>query len=447
MARRRLFRNARLLDPASGRDEPGALLMDGDVIEDIGPSLLAEAFGPDIEQTDCEGLCLAPGLIDLHVATGEPGAEHKETLKSAGRAAAAGGVTTLVVSPDTDPPIDARAIVDFVLRRARDSSPVRIYPAGALTTALAGERIAEIGLMREAGAVLFSNGGRTIGNSATLRRAMLYASGFGAPVMHRPLDPFLGGGVMNAGRFADRLGLPGVPAAAESIGVYRDLRLAEATGAHFLLDQISAAESLPLIAGGKARGIDASASVSAAHLALNELDIGDYRTFARLSPPLRTEADREALVSALREGVIDIVTSGHDPRPTEEKRLPFEEASAGGVGLETLLPTLLTLVAEGRVPLMRALFAVTAGPAAFLGLSQGRLARGAPADCVIFDPQAPWRLDAEHLRSKSRNSPFDGRLFQGMVVRTLVGGQTVFDSGRLGRSHATPDQVFPPKAM
>lgn len=439
MARRTMFRNARLLDPASGRDEPGALLMDGDVIEDLGPSLLAEAFGPDIEQTDCEGLCVAPGLIDLHVATGEPGAEHKETLKSAGRAAAAGGVTTLVVSPDTDPPIDARAIVDFVLRRARDASLVRIYPAGALTRGLAGERIAEIGLMREAGAVLFSNGGRTIANSATLRRAMLYAGGFGAggfgaPVMHRPLDPFLGGGVMNAGHFADRLGLPGVPAAAESIGVFRDLRLAEATGAHFLLDQISAAESLPLIAAAKARGIDAGASVSAAHLALNELDIGEYRTFARLSPPLRTEEDRQALVAALREGVIDIVTSGHDPRPTEEKRLPFEEASAGGVGLETLLPTLLTLVAEGRIPLLRALFTVTAAPAVFLGLPQGRLARGAPADCVIFDPLAPWRLNAENLRSKSRNSPFDGRLFQGMVARTLVGGRIVFDSGRLPAS-------------
>lgn len=426
MARRLLLQNARLLDPETALDAPGCLLIHNGLIEDIADSLRPEAFGPDIDIVDCEGYCLAPGLIDVHVVTGEPGNEHKETLKSAGKAAASGGVTTILVSPDTDPVIDSRALVDFILRRARDEALVRVYPVGALSVGLQGERMAEIGLMREAGAILFSNGSQPIGNGQILRRIMAYARGFGAPVMLRCEEASLGKGAIHAGALASRLGLPGIAAEAETIGLFRDLALAEMTKVRLLVDQLSAEASITQIQNAKSKGLDVMASVSAFHLWLNEVDIGDYRTFMKLRPPLRSEADRQGLLDALEAGDIDIVTSAHDPRPSEEKRLPFEEASFGGVGLETLLPALLTLVAEGRISMLRAIASVTSAPAKLLSLPQGRLKRGAPADLVLFDPHAPWKLNIQNLASKSQNSPFDGRLFQGRVLRTWVGGNVVF---------------------
>ncbi len=426
MSPRTLFANARIIDPASGRDAAGWLLTEGARIADIG-----RGDPPPIESAqrrDLAGLTLAPGLIDIRVTTGEPGAEHKETLATASAAAAAGGVSTIVVTPETEPVIDDPALIDFVLRRARDTAMVRVLPAAALTKGLAGEAMSEIGLLLEAGAVMFSNGPKPVADARLFRRALSYAKAFDAPCASRPQDAALAeGGAAHEGEFAGRLGLSGVPALAEAIETARAAMIAEDAGARLLLDQLSSAAGLEALSGAKARGAPVFASVSAAHLMMNELDIGDYRTYARLDPPLRSEADRRALADAVRSGLIDVVVSAHDPHPPEEKRLPFDEAEPGAVGLETLLPALASLAVDGAMPLIEALRAVTVAPAAFLGLPQGRLAPGAPADITVFDPDAPWVCRREALVSRSKNTPFDGRRLQGRVLLTMVDGAVVHD--------------------
>jgi dihydroorotase len=375
---------------------------------------------------DCSGAVLAPGLIDLRVKTGEPGNEPKETLKSASRAAAAGGVTSIVVQPDTHPTVDEPATVDFVLRRARDIELVHVYPAGAATRGCKGEQLAEIGLMAEAGAVYFTDVDRPIVNSKVMRRVLSYAGGFNALVAHRPTDPWLSDGASaTEGELAARLGLPSAPAAAEKIMLERDLALVELTGTAFLVDQISTAEALECLRRAKDKGLDVSASCSINHLCFNEIDIGDYRTFYRLDPPLRPERDRAALVEALAEGLIDVVVSAHAPAPAEDKRLPFSEATPGAVGLETLLPALLSLHHDAGLSLIDLFRAVTIAPAELLGLQAGRLAPGAPADLVLVDIDAPVIIDADKLVSKSKNSPFDGRRLQGQVLMTIVDGRIV----------------------
>jgi dihydroorotase len=424
MTRPTLIRNARLIDPAKNKVEDGAILF-AEKILDIG----AVSSAPDgAEEIDADGACVAPGLIDMRVVIGEPGAEHKETFKSAGRAAAAGGVTTMVMMPNTTPVIDDQSLVDFVLRRGVDrSGGVHILPAAALTKRLEGELMTEIGLMAEAGAVLFTNGDKPVADSRVLRRALSYATAFGALVAHRPEDPHLAdGGVMHEGELAARLGLPGIPAAAELIMAERDLALAELTNGRLLLDMLSSAQSLPALARAKDRGVKANASVNVHHLVLNENDVDGYRTFAKLSPPLRSEDDRTALVEAVREGLIDVIVSGHDPRPAEDKRLPFEEAAFGAVGLETLLAGALTLHHKGDAPLNTLIRAMTLKPAELLNLPSGRLAKGAPADLILIDLGAPFRLDSDKLKSKSNNSPFDEKTLQGVVKRTFIAGKTVF---------------------
>lgn len=426
-----LFHNALLLDPESGYLGPGGVLIQNGVIADSGPHLAQGAGGFAGAATDCGGALLAPGLVDLRVVVGEPGAEHKETFRSAGRAAAAGGVTTMVIQPNTDPVIDDISLVDFVLRRAAARTRVRVLPAAAITKGLQGERMAEIGLLSEAGAVLFAHGEQPIRDSRVLRRAMSYGRAFGVLMAHRPLDPYLAvGGVMHGGEFAGRLGLAEIPAAAEHIGLARDLALAELTGGRLLVDMLSSAGSLDALQRAKQHGVAVQASVSLHHLSLNELDVGDYRTFAKLSPPLRAEEDRLALLEAVQCGLIDVVVSAHDPRPAENKRLPFDEADFGAVGLETLLPGLLTLAHSAGASLPALWRAASLRPAQLLGLPQGRLAKGAPADLVVVAPETPFRCEADKLLSKSRNSPFDGRLLQGRVQRTVVAGETIFE--RLG---------------
>ena len=420
---------ARLVDPESGYDGPGSLVIQDGLIADVLKQPGLEAPSPDLEVIDCAGALLAPGLIDIRVKTGEPGAETKETLKSAGRAAAAGGVTTIVVQPDTDPAIDDPAMVDFILRRARDNGLVHIYPAGAATKGLKGEEMAEIGLMHEAGARYITDADRPIVDSRVLRRVMSYARGFGAIVAHRPADPFLTrGAAATEGEFAGRLGIPAGPAVAERIMLERDLALAELTGACLIVDQLTTHDALDALSRAKLRGVRAFATCSINHLSFNELDIGDYRTFYKLNPPLRTEHDREALIEGLTEGLIDIVVSAHAPAPAEDKRLPYDEAAPGAVGLETLLPALLALHHERDLPLADLLRAVTLAPANLLNLPAGRLAQGAPADLVLCDIAAPVVIDADALVSKSKNSPFDGRRLQGRVLRTLVEGRTVFEA-------------------
>jgi len=419
------FLNARLVDPETSYDGPGALLVRDGVIAEVAKGSQPKPSA-DYEVIDCTGAMLAPGLVDLRVKTGEPGAETKETLKSASRAAAAGGVTSIVVQPDTHPAVDDPSVVDFILRRTRDIQGVHVYPAGAATKGLGGEQIAEIGLMREAGCVYVTDVDRPIVDSKVFRRVLSYARGFDTMVAHRPADPWLSkGAAATEGEFAGRLGLPSVPPVAERIMLERDLALAELTGATLLVDQVTTAGALETLKRARDKGVSVFASASINHLSFNELDIGDYRTFAKVDPPLRSEDDRQALIDALATGLIDIVVSAHSPAPAEDKRLPFDEAAPGAVGLETLLAALLTLHHDGRIPLVELIRTVTLAPAQMIGLSCGRLAVGAPADLVLCDLGAPVIIDADKLLSKSKNSPFDGRRLQGRVLMTLVDGRVV----------------------
>lgn len=426
MTGRTVIHNARLIDPATGRDETGGVLTENGVILDSG-SAISKTVTADVK-IDAGGKMLAPGLIDLRVKTGEPGAENKETLQTASDAAAAGGVTTFVVMPDTDPVIDTVALVDFIQRRAEGVAKVKVYPAGGLTLGLDGVKMSEIGLIREAGAAFFTNGDRPVEDAGVLRRAMSYAASFDALVASRPDTPALSKNtVMNAGAFAARLGLRGTPPEAEWIALERDLMLAETTGVRLLADCISTARSLAAVERARKAGVKAACSVASYSLFFNELDVGDYLTYCKVQPPFRTEADRMALIDGLKRGVIDAVVSAHDPQPTEDKRLPIADAAFGAVGLETLLPCLLSIAIREDIPLVKALRPVTSGPADLLGLPQGRLAKGAPADFVLFDPAAPWACDRDDLVSRSKNSPFDGRKLEGRVLRTWVNGATVFE--------------------
>jgi dihydroorotase len=420
------FINARLVDPATQFDGPGEVLVQGEIILASGPQVAAS---PEAIIINCDGHALMPGLIDLHVSTGEPGEEQRESLSTAGKAAVAGGVTTMVLQPDTQTVIDDAALVDFITRRGRDRSLARVLAAGALTVGLKGERIAELGLMADAGAVLFTNSDSPIVSTRIMQRCMSYASAFDALVASRPQDAFLSeGGMMNMGELASRLGLAGISSAAETIAANRDIQLAELTGAKLLLDMISSKATLPRIAAAKAQGLDIAASVSVHHLTLNENDLGDYRTFAKLSPPLRSEQDRLALIDGVKSGIVDVIVSGHDPRPAEEKRLPFDEAAFGASALETLLPAALILYHEGLIELLDLIRAMTLAPAQILGLPQGRIAAGAPADLILVDLGFPIRFDASRMISKSRNSPYDGRTLQGKVMTTWVGGKKVFSA-------------------
>jgi dihydroorotase len=421
------FTNARVIDPASGREERGTLLIRNGAIADIvfgAPPPAPE--GATV--VDCAGLMLAPGLVDMRAFTGEPGAEHRETLKSVSEAAAAGGVTTLVCMPDTNPAIDDPAIVDFVLRRARDTAVVNVHPAAAITKGLAGREMSEFGLLREAGAVAFTDGARSVTNAQVMRRALTYARDFGALLMPHLEDPDLvGDGVMNEGETASRLGLVGIPREAETVMLERDLRLVRLTGARYHAAMISCADSVELIRRAKQDDLPITCGASINSLTLNENDIGDYRTFLKLSPPLRSEDDRQAMIEALADGTIDVIVSDHNPQDVETKRLPFAEAADGAVGLETLLSAALRLVHNGQLSLLRVIQALSTGPAEIVGLPAGRLVRGAPADLVLFDPDEPYVLDKQDLRSRSKNSPFDEARMQGRVRLTVVGGKIVYD--------------------
>jgi dihydroorotase len=425
------FRNARLIDPASGLDTKGGLLVENGKIADVGPRLFNDADKNDPEIIDCGGRVLAPGLIDCRVFTGEPGSEHRETLASASEAAAAGGVTTIIVMPNTEPVIDEPSLVDFIRRRAAATAIVRVLPMAALTQQLRGQTMTEIGLLREAGAVAFTDGDRTIANARVLRRALSYAASFDALVAGHAEDPDLTEGAsMTEGEFATRLGIPAAPTAAETMIVERDIRLVELTGVRYHFAQISCRASLEAVASAKARGLPITCGVSAHHLMLNELDVGSYFTFRKVKPPLRCEADRAAMVEGVAGGVIDVIVSSHDPQGADTKRQPFAAAAFGAVGLETLLPAALGLYHNGHAGLSDVLKTMTAAPARILGIPGGTLAKGAPADLVLIDPNEPFSVDADKLKSRARNTAFEGRLFQGRAQKTFVGGDCVFDRAR-----------------
>lgn len=419
--------NARLLDPASGREEPGSIFVCDGLIADIARGAPPEP--PEgVQVIDCRGAILAPGLVDLRAFVGEPGAEHRETLKTASMAAAAGGVTTLVCMPDTNPIIDDPAIVDFVLRRARDTALVNIHPAAAISKGLAGREITEFGLLAEAGAVAFTDGARSITDAGVMRRALTYARDFDALLMHHVEDPDLvGPGVMNEGEMASRLGLHGIPREAETVMLERDLRLVRLTGTRYHAALVSCADSVAIVRRAKEDGLPITCGVSINNLTLNENDVGDYRTFCKLAPPLRHEDDRQAVIEAVADGTVDVIVSDHNPQDVETKRLPFAEAADGALGLETLLSAALRLAHAGQVSLPRLLEALSAKPAAILGLPGGRLAKGAPADLVLFDPDEAYVLDKRSLKSRSKNSPFDEARLDGRVLTTIVGGRIAFD--------------------
>lgn len=418
--------NARLLCPMSGRDETGGVLIEGKVIADLGGHIVGSQ-DPEAEIIDCGGHLLIPGLIDMQVSTGEPGEEHRETLATASRAAAAGGVTTIICMPDTKPAIDDVSLVDFIERRARDTAIVHVHPMAAMTKGLAGKEMTEIGLLRQAGALAFTDAKRSVANAQLMRNILSYARDFDALIVHFTEDPNLADtGVMNEGEVSSNLGLPGIPAEAETIMLERDLRLAALTGGRYHAASISCAASLEAIREARHAGLKVTCGVSINHLTLNENDVGSYRTYFKLKPPLRIESDRRAMVEGVRRGDIDVIVSAHDPQDADVKRRPFAEAADGALGVETLLPVALQLYHNGAVALLPLLAAMTSRPAQLLGLPAGRLAVGAPADLCLVDLGIPWRVDAQWLGSKSKNSPFDETVMQGRALKTFVAGRCVY---------------------
>ncbi len=416
--------NARLAD--AGFDGKGGIIIDDGRIVAVGSGVTAATAGSTATIVDCRGKVVMPGLIDMRVFTGEPGNEHRETLASASQAAAAGGVTTMIVMPNTDPVIDDAAIVDYVLRRARDTAVVRVAPMAAITKGTGGAIMTEIGLLKEAGAVAVTDGRRAVANAQVFGRSLAYAKDFDMLVVQHVEEASLATGVMNAGEVATRLGLPGITAAAEIIMLERDVRLVELTGARYHAAQISCRESLDVVRRAKDKGLPVTCGVSVNHLVLNENDIGAYRTFFKISPPLRAEEDRQAMVEGLKDGTIDVVVSSHDPQNPDTKRLPFIEAEFGAIGLETLMSAALRLVHSGEIPLTRLISAMTAAPARILGLESGRLAPGAPADIIVADLEQSWRVTEESLKSRSKNSPFEHTALEGRVQQTIVAGRTVY---------------------
>ena len=419
-----LFANARLVDPADGTDEPGDLLIREGRIADRGRG---QGMPGDAEVIDCAGHVLAPGLVDFDVSVGEPGARHRESFRSAGEAAAAGGVTAIVTGADTDPPIDDPAMLEFVTRRAREVCAVRVLPKATLTKGGAGREMTEYRFLRDAGAVAFSDGERAVADPVVFRRCLEYARSVDALVCHAPQEPhFSAQGCATEGQFATLRGLPSVPAEAEAIMLTRDIRIAALAGARYHAACLSTAESLAILRRAKESGLDVTCSVAVPHLAMNEYDIADFRTFSKVFPPLRHEDDRAAVEEGVASGLVDAVVSAHRPWDEESKRLPFAQAASGGVGLETMLPVALDLHHRAGLPLPTLFERLSLAPARLAGLEAGSLAPGALADLVLFDPGAPWRIDRKALRSKSKNSPFHERLVQGRVLGTWVGGRRVF---------------------
>src|ERR1700759_62571 len=423
-----LLANARVIDPSRDFDGPGDVLIADGVIRDLKRGIGAAGVPEGTDVVNCAGKIVAPGLVDMRAFVGEPGASHRETFASASQAAATGGITTIVCQPSTSPVIDNSATVDFVLRRARDTAIVNIHPMAALTKGLAGGEMTEIGLLKAAGAVAFTDGDRSVTNAQVMRRALTYARDFDALIVHHTEDPDLvGEGVMNEGEFAARLGLVGIPNAAEAVMLERDMRLVALTGGRYHAESLSSAESLEILQRARDAGLNVSASASINHVTLNENDIGPYRTFLKLSPPLRTEEDRRALVAAVASGLIDVLMSDHNPHDVEVKRLPFAEAASGAIGLEPMLPAALRLIHNGEMDFKTLIRAMSTRPAELLGLPGGSLRAGSPADVIVIDADTPWVPAPADLKLPCKNMPFDVSNSSGGVASIIVWGVTVFE--------------------
>jgi dihydroorotase len=429
------YLNARLLDPASGLDAPGGLLTDGKLIADFGPAVFDAGVPEDAEIVDCAGHCLAPGLVDMHVHLREPGHEHKETIATGSLSAAAGGVTSMACMPNTEPVIDDVALIEFIQRRARETSLVKVYPFGAVTQGLKGEQLTEMGLMAEAGAVGFSDDGLPVYDSMVMRRALAYGRTFGILISQHAEDLALSGsGCMAEGEIATRLGLAGIPEASETIVVERDIRLVELTGGRYHVAHISTAGAVDAVRRAKRRGLPVTCEAAPHHFTLTERAIADYRTFAKMAPPLRSEENRQAVIEGLKDGTIDAIATDHAPHDQESKRVPFAHAANGIVGLETLLPLALRLYHDGHMTLLDLLRTMTSAPADLLDIPAGRLKKGRAADLVLFDPDLEWTVDSSKFRSKSKNSPFGGLRVKGRALSTIVNGRTVYALDRTARA-------------
>ncbi|MEM7214255.1 MAG: dihydroorotase [Pseudomonadota bacterium] len=418
-----LIKGGHVVDPSQGLDAKCDILIADDKISEIG-SLDSKNIENIIDAT---GKHVFPGLIDARVFVGEPGGEHRETIASASKAAARGGVTGFIMMPETDPVIDDVALVEFIRRTARDDASVRVYPAASVTRGFEGTELTEFGLLQEAGAVMLTEGKHSISNNLVLRRAFTYARDFGLVISKETIDPDLSAnGVMNEGLNATHMGLPGIPREAEIIVLERDLRLAALTGGNYHAAKISTSDSADVIRNYKKQGLSITCGISVNHLTLNENDIGRYRTYLRLQPPLRHEDDRQAMIAAIADGTIDIIVSSHDPHDVDEKRHPFAEAADGAIGLETLFAAAMRLYHNGEASLTRLIDALSTRPAKIFGLEGGTLKPGANADIFLADLDMPWVVQEQEIVSKSKNTPFEGERFSGKVIRTMVGGKTVY---------------------
>lgn len=422
--------NAQLMDPATGLNEKGALLTEGDKIADFGAKVFVGGVPEGIEVVDCGGHILCPGLLDIQVHFREPGQEYKETIATGSKSAAAGGVTTVVAMANTKPVVDDVSVVEFIKKRARESAYVNVLTYAAITKGLKGEELTEMGLLKEAGAIGFSDDGLPVMNSLVMRRAMEYASMVGAVISQHAEDTYLSnGGCINEGKVSTKLGVVGIPNASEAIIVERDLLLLELTGGHYHVLHISTHQAIDAVRRAKKKGLNVTCEAAPHHFALTEEAVMDYRTFAKMNPPLRAEIDRIAVIEGLKDGTIDAIATDHAPHDQESKRVPLAQAAFGIVGLETMLPLSLGLYHQGILPLREILGKMTYQPADIIKAPSGRLQKGAVADLALIDLNYDWSINPKSFYSKSQNSPFDNYPTKGRAIRTVVGGQTVYTIG------------------
>ena len=421
--------NARIIDPSQGMDEKGSVLVDDKgKIKSIGKNV-KKIDAPSAEVIDVNNHIIIPGIVDMKAFVGEPGYEYKENFRTLSQAALAGGVTSVVTMPNTKPIIDNVSMVDFIIRRGRDKASINLFPCASLTREIGGKEMSEFGLLSAKGIIGFTDVIKTVQNTETMARIMDYASDIGVLIMQHVEDYELSkNGCINEGEVSTRLGLGGISYIAEKIIIERDLSLLNQFPCRYHVNQISSKESLNVIKRNKEKGLKFSVGVSINNLSLNENDIGDFKTFLKLSPPLRLEDDRVALVEGIKSGLIDVIVSDHTPEDEEGKRLPFAQAATGAVGIETLLPLALEMHHNESLPLTKIIETLTINPANILKINKGSLKKGSDADICVFDLDEPWMVNGDDLKSKSKNTSIEGRKLQGKVQMTILGGEVVFKS-------------------
>ena len=421
--------NARIIDPKNQMDEIGGLIIDiNGKIKAVGKKVANGNLPTGAEKIDLKRQILIPGIVDMRVFVGEPGYEYKENFRTLSNAALSGGVTSVVSMPNTSPVIDNVSMVDFLKRRGRDKAKINIYPAASLTKNIEGKQMTEFGLLKRKGVIAFTDGLKTVQNPQVMSRIMNYAGESGALIMQHAEDNILSaGGLINEGEISTRLGLKGIPFLAEKIIVERDLSFLEEYNCRYHISQISSGKTLSTIKRAKEEGKIFSTGVSINNLSLNENDIGDFRTFLKLSPPLRTEQDRLSLINAIDEGLIEVIVSDHKPEDEESKRLTFAQAATGATGIETLLPLALELFHNGSLKLNKIIASLTLNPAKILGIDKGSLQIGRDADLCVVDINKPWVVNKNELLSKSKNTPIEDRKLQGQIIKTFIKGEIAFE--------------------